>query len=851
MARAIGVEFSIGASMQRTVASAFTTVGNRVKGLRADLKTLEAQSAKATRLVAAQDNLAAVKERMSAVAEPSEEMAAALRTAQTELRRAERAAAKYNITAADASRMQAKLTAEVTRTGHALARQERLQANAEKRKELKGKVLETVAVGMSVLAPVKLAVDYESAMADVRKVTDFDDAGFKKFSGEILDLSETIPMSAKGLSEIAAAAGQAGIAKEELVRFTSDAAKMGIAFDISAQEAGSAMTGLRTNFKLNQDQVVALGDSFNYLANNMDAKAGDIVNYANRVGGTASLYKFTGQEVGALGATFLAAKVGAEEASTATSAMLTRLGTADKLPKDAQKAFKALGLTGKEVAFMLQKDGQAGLIAFLRQVKASKDPMRQLSAIFGMEHAPKIAKLMNSLDLYEEALRNATDREKYAGSMEKEYATRSETTANALQLAANRASRLGITLGSVALPAIVRVLDAVGPYVTALSRFAEQHETATAVVFGTVGALAAIKVAALIGGYGVTVVSDAWTKGKAAVDFFRRGVGGSNRELARHRGAASRATDASRGTVGPLNRSARAFRAQARAARTSSSALRRVGGAWKVALGPIGIVLSALELLYNGFDWVKRGVDAFIAVLSDIPVVGPAFRAVAGALGFGPDTEEEAAEAEARARKTKETIGTRLTSEKETERPDYLSGVPNPLAAPEGEKAAGEAPKAVAEPAKAKGFAWDANVKSHDDVDIDALLDVDYETAPPETVAKPPKAKAVEKGGPVAVASASAGPAPRTGAAPEERGAARRDEGPSAVMERNRTNKAERQAAAQTPLSIQLTQEITFNGVSDKDFARRVIEGLSERRGDFERLISSIVNDQRRLSYGR
>ena len=837
MARTIGVEFSIGASMQRTVASAFTTVGNRVKGLRSDLKALESQSARATRLVAAQDNLAGVKARMAAGGQSSEELTRALRTAETELRRAERAAAKYNITTADASRVQARLTSEVARTERALARQERFQANAEKRKELKGKVLETAASLVPVVAPIKLAIDYESAMADVRKVTNFDDAGFKKFSGEILDLSETIPMSAKGLSEIAAAAGQAGIKENELVRFTSDAAKMGIAFDISAQDAGSAMTGLRTNFRLNQDQVVALGDSFNFLANNMDAKAGDIVNFANRVGGTASLYKFTGQEVGALGATFLAAKVGVEEASTATSAMLTRLGTADKLPKDAQKAFKALGMTGKEAAFMLQKDGQAGLIKFLRQVKASKDPMRQLSAIFGVEHAPKIAKLMNALDLYEEALGNATDKQKYSGSMEAEYATRSQTTANALQLASNKAARLGITLGSVALPAIVRVLDAVGPYVTA-----------TTFVFGTVAALAAIKVASLVGGYGVTVVSDAWTRGKSVVDFFRRGVGGSNRELNRHRGVAAEAAGATRGATAPVNRSARAFRAQARAAGVANASLRRVGGAWKVALGPIGIILSGLELLYNSFDWVKQGVDAFIEVLSGIPVVGPAFKAVAHALGFGADSEEEAAEARARGERAKASVETALRAEPGALGEGYLGGVPNQVASP------------TNEPAEARRWSWDANVKSHDEVDMSQFGEEyeDYAFLPPISAAEE-KAKAAPSAAdagtsPVlALERAAANPAV-TKVISEEQPPKMRDDGklsgaPASEGEgrRGQTNHQEFAAAP----TVMITQAITLNGISDGDFARRVVDALNVRRGEFERILSSIVNDQRRLSYGR
>ena len=78
------------------------------------------------------------------------------------------------------------------------------------------------------------------------------------------------------------------------------------------------MTGLRNNFKLSQDGVRELGDAMNALANSMDAKASQIVDFANRTGGTAKIYGLTGQEVSALGATFLDAKEGAEEASTAT-----------------------------------------------------------------------------------------------------------------------------------------------------------------------------------------------------------------------------------------------------------------------------------------------------------------------------------------------------------------------------------------------------------------------------------------------------------------------------------------------------------------------------------------------------
>jgi len=97
-------------------------------------------------------------------------------------------------------------------------------------------------------------------MADVRKVVDFDTPDqFGQMSKDVLLLSTRIPMAADGIGAIVAAAGQAGIAREELLRFAEDAAKMGVAFDLSGQQAGAAMTGLRSIFGLTQDRWSSSG----------------------------------------------------------------------------------------------------------------------------------------------------------------------------------------------------------------------------------------------------------------------------------------------------------------------------------------------------------------------------------------------------------------------------------------------------------------------------------------------------------------------------------------------------------------------------------------------------------------
>ena len=222
------------------------------------------------------------------------------------------------------------------------------QAGArQQRGESRARLVDAVALGYPLVRAVKstigAAVRFESVMADVRKVVDFETPEqFRAMGRDIGLLSTRLPVAATGIGEIVAAAGQAGIARHELLRFTEDAAKMAVAFDMGAAEAGGAMTGMRSIFKLNQSQVMDLAGAYNHLSNNMDATAADMLRVANRAGPTAQqMFRLTGQELGALGATFLELKTPPEVAGTAINAMLTKLATADEQGEGFRRSIPA------------------------------------------------------------------------------------------------------------------------------------------------------------------------------------------------------------------------------------------------------------------------------------------------------------------------------------------------------------------------------------------------------------------------------------------------------------------------------------------------------------------------------
>ena len=163
-------------------------------------------------------------------------------------------------------------------------------------------------VAAPFIAATKSAMQFQSAMADVRKVVDFDTPEqFKEMGSDILRLTRTLPMAAEDLAKIVAAGGQSGIARGDLLAFAESAAKMGVAFDITADQAGEMMAKWRTAFKLSQDDVVKLADQINYLGNTTAASAPLISDVVTRIGPLGEIGGVASGEIAALGASMLGA----------------------------------------------------------------------------------------------------------------------------------------------------------------------------------------------------------------------------------------------------------------------------------------------------------------------------------------------------------------------------------------------------------------------------------------------------------------------------------------------------------------------------------------------------------------
>jgi TP901 family phage tail tape measure protein len=387
-----------------------------------------------------------------------------------------------------------------------------LELNTARKGALKSEALGIAATGFAFYQALKPAVEFEKSFSGVKKVLDFDSPqGLKDMKRDILALTTSggLPILATDINAIVEAAGQAGVVdkllpddeeRARLIAFATDAAKMGVAFDISAGDAGQAMAQWRKALKLTQPEALALGDAINHLSNNMNATAPGLVDIVRRQGAVAKEAGLAETETAALAAALLSGGASTEVAATGLKNFLGALTKGEAVTKRQSKVLKELGLDSTDLAKRMQVDAKGAIIEVMEKLAELPDYARSaaLSQLFGEESKGAIAPLLGNIDLLREAFGLVADPIDYAGSMLAEYGVQAETTANSLILTRNYVNALAIATGSILLPEINALFAQIQPLIGAMTEWADAHPELVTLLFRVTAGLLAFKAASVL-----------------------------------------------------------------------------------------------------------------------------------------------------------------------------------------------------------------------------------------------------------------------------------------------------------------------------------------------------------------
>lgn len=668
--------FQLAGKLASSLPQAFSSAGGLVGGLSSKLSELEAEASQVGALVnhrkavlkasaayrQAKAKLDELESEMSRVWVPTKKMAVAHQKAkdavercsvklEAEKRKLDRipgAAASAESSIVTLKKRQKELGDQIDVT------QRKIEANAKGMQRFgaaagkmtlgigafKGLGAAASSVKSAISGPVQASMKMEDAIADLAKVSDFTPEGLERMKRELERMSLTIPMSADGLAQIAAAAAGAGVAQKDLLGFTEQAAKMAVAFDMTAEQAGTMMSKWQSGMKLSVQETYALADAVNGLSNNNAALASQIGDAIQRYGALGKVAGLSEKQTAALATSLIASGASSETAATGMKAFMGTLAKGAQLSDKQQAAFANIGIGDvKQLQKDLQKDAPGAILRVLDGLKKNIPEDKRtmyLNVLFGETGSEAIGPLLQNIEALRGNFDLVGDATKTAGSMEKEFAARAATTSNSLQLLKNSADFVARSFGDQFLGPIREGATYLGDLAFAAGEYVRNNKETVKTVLKVSAALggmlsAAVAVKGVV--YTLSAAMDVWrgvcalsTTAMKLTTAVGRGLAVTGRLLG---GAFSFAGKALTGIAWGASRAAMiawkiACVSAGVAAEATAVLVKGLGFAIKAAFAsPVGLAVMALAglvaggiALYKNFDEVKLKVNELWAAFS-------------------------------------------------------------------------------------------------------------------------------------------------------------------------------------------------------------------------------------------
>lgn len=383
--------------------------------------------------------------------------------------------------------------------------QGRIDANRNARADLRGRAVETAALGYLASRPINQAMDVETAAAEYAKVANgVTPEQIQAMASANLRMSTerqfaAAELTAVDLFRIQASAAQGGIASEEVMPFTRTAATMAAAFDMTADDAGDTLMAWRAGMGLNQERANLLADASNELGNTFNAQSGDIADVLRRQGAVAMSSGFSELETAALSAALLNGGASREVSATALKNMTGALTKGEAATGTQKDALGALGFDAVDLASSMQSDAVGTTLRVIEALQAAPPERTSalVSQLFGEESKGALMPLLANTDALRQAFALVADDAALVGSSAREAAGLSETSRTTWNRTVSSFGRLTAIVGTAMLPAFEAVANPVADAVNLVADFAEENQGLVGTLAAGAAGIVALKTAAL------------------------------------------------------------------------------------------------------------------------------------------------------------------------------------------------------------------------------------------------------------------------------------------------------------------------------------------------------------------
>lgn len=313
---------------------------------------------------------------------------------------------------------------------------------------------------------VDASVRFESAMAGVAKTTDLTDEELAGMSDSIKQLTTEIPITAEELAGIVEAAGRLGIANDELLTFSKVMADLGVATNLTSEEAADSLARLGNITGLLAEDYSRLGSSVVALGNNFATTERDIVEMSTRLASAGTLAGLSEAEILALAAAMSSVGIEAEAGGTAMTQTLNAISKSVAVGGEKVSEFARIaGMSADQFSSMWGSRPIEALRSFIAGLGGLESQGESATAaleglgLSGIRQSNMLRALGLAADTMTSAIQLSNKAWEENNALTKEAETRYETTESKMTMYKNSVENLKIAVGDQLTPALENLAE--------------------------------------------------------------------------------------------------------------------------------------------------------------------------------------------------------------------------------------------------------------------------------------------------------------------------------------------------------------------------------------------------------
>lgn len=324
-------------------------------------------------------------------------------------------------------------------------------------------------VALGTLA-AKTAIDFESAFAGVVKTVGGTTEKLAHLRNELEQLATSAesPVSAlenahMELFAIAEAAGQLGVAREDIVAFSDVMAQLAMTTDIAGEEGAAMIARFANVSKMPLSEIRQFGDAIATLGNNSAATEQEILAMSLRLASISEL-GFNPDEILAYSTALSSLGISAELGGTNFMKGVNEIAKAVAIGGAELEGFAQIaGMSSAEFSQAWGEDANAAFQEFLKGLSNLDADQRIIAlerlGLSGSEMQRVFLSLAGSTDMLTDTLNASSAAFAGNGALMDEASKRAETTAGRMNRAKNMFNQVMADFGDQLIPLIVDLLE--------------------------------------------------------------------------------------------------------------------------------------------------------------------------------------------------------------------------------------------------------------------------------------------------------------------------------------------------------------------------------------------------------